>query len=245
MTKTTRLLSNIEGILLDMNSTFMFDEDNFDEQQDYYSTYLKIGGKALSKKSVNNIIQDCFNGMAGLYEDPAYFENFPSLREAMNFFSEEAKNLNDDEISLLTDVFALHESGKIPEEYAGFLHLLSGKFALGLVTNIWSPRHYWIEEFRSKEIDKLFEVMVFSSDDSFIKPSLKIYQEALSEFSVKDVDKIAFIGDSLTYDMQGAKEAGLQTIWINHEAYEKGSKIECVDFVIPDLLCLEEVFEII
>ncbi|NGP88476.1 hypothetical protein [Fodinibius halophilus] len=64
----TDTLSTIDGILLDMNSTFMFGEDNFDDNQDFYNTYRKLGGKKLSRNSVNNIIRDCYNGMGKLYK---------------------------------------------------------------------------------------------------------------------------------------------------------------------------------
>ncbi|NGP88474.1 HAD family hydrolase [Fodinibius halophilus] len=98
----------------------------------------------------------------------------------------------------------------------------------------------WIEELKRSGIKDLFEVLVFSSDYSFIKPSSKIYQEALSNLRVKDIDKIAFIGDSLTYDMQGASELGLKTIWINEEAFKQNHQHEFVDVIIPDLLYLKK-----
>lgn len=234
------MLSNIDGILLDMNSTFMFEEDNFDDRQDFYKTYLKLGEKKLSRDSVNNIIRDCYNGMEKLYEDPNYFENFPTLKEGLTMFSQEAKDIPEESLNVLTEVFAIHELGKIPEQYAEYLTILSEKFSLGLVANIWAPKNRWIEEFKRFGIEDLFQVLVFSSDFSFIKPSPKIYQEALSDLKVKDLNKIAFIGDSLTYDMQGASNLGLNTIWINEEAFNQNHQHEFVDIIIPDLLYLKE-----
>lgn len=233
-------LSNIDGILLDMNSTFMFDEDNFDDQQDFYNTYLKLNGKGLNKNSVHHIIRDCYNGMAALYEDSEYFEKFPSVGDAFALFSREATDLPDEELNVLTDVFAMHELGKIPEEYANFISVLSKEFALGLVANIWSPKNRWLEELQKSHLKDLFEVLVFSSDYSFIKPSPKIFQKALSELSVKDTSRIAFIGDSLFYDIQGASNLGLKTIWINKSAFKNRGFNGIADIIIPDLLYLKE-----
>ncbi|MDX1641954.1 MAG: HAD family hydrolase [Balneolaceae bacterium] len=233
-------LSNIDGILLDMNSTFMFEEDNFDAQQDYYKTYLELNGKRLSKNSVNNIIRDCYNGMAILYKDSEYFENFPLVKDAFALFSKEAKDLPDEDLNVLTDVFAIHELGEIPEEYANFITALSKDFVLRLVANIWSPKNRWIEELQKSHIKDLFEVLVFSSDDSFMKPSPKIFQKALSGFSVKDPSRIAFIGDSLFYDIRGASGMGLKTIWIDKTAYQKSEFKGVADTIIPDLLYLKE-----
>lgn len=234
------MLSNIDGILLDMNSTFMFEEDNFDDQQDFHKTYLKLGGKKLNRNSVNNIIRNCYNGMASLYEDPDYFEAFPSLKEGLTMFSEEEKDLSEETLNLLTDVFAIHELGRIPDKYADYLSFLSERFSLVLVANIWAPKDRWLEEFKRAGIADLFEAMIFSSDYIFIKPSPKIYQEALSYLGIKDMEKIAFIGDSLTYDMNGASNSGLKTIWINEAVFEQNSQSENVDLIIPDLLHLKE-----
>lgn len=234
------MLSNIDGILLDMNSTFMFEEDNFDDQQDFYKTYLKLGGEKLNRNSVNNIIRDCYNGMAELYEDPAYFEAFPSLKEGFRMFSQKEKDLSEENLNLLTDVFAIHELGRIPVKYADFLTVLSERFSLVLVANIWAPKDRWLEEFKQTGITDLFKALVFSSDYKFVKPSPKIYQEALSYLSGKDINKIAFIGDSLIYDMYGASSLGLKTIWINEAAFEQNSQSENVDLIIPDLLHLQE-----
>lgn len=236
----TDMLTNIEGILLDMNSTFMFEEDNFDDQQDFYKIYLELGGNKLNRNSVNNIIRDCYNGMAELYEDPNYFEAFPSLKEGLIMFSREEKDLSEENLKILTDVFAIHELGKIPEKYSDYLTILSERFSLVLVANIWAPKDRWLEEFKRAGIADHFKAMIFSSDYTFIKPSPKIYQEALSYLSGKDINKIAFIGDSLTYDMNGASNSGIKTIWIDEAAFEQKSQSENVDLIIPDLLYLKE-----
>ncbi|MTI89467.1 MAG: HAD family hydrolase [Balneolaceae bacterium] len=234
------LLCEIDALFLDMNSTFMFEEDNFGDDQDFYATYREIGGDLLQQDMVNAIIRATYHGMEGLYQDPAYYEQFPSVLQSIPAFSSKTKNLSDVELERLTDVFAIHELGTIPDTYASFVIKLSYHFTLALVANIWAPKHHWVAEFKRVNLHTAFEALIFSSDYSFMKPSPKIYQQGLSACNTRDTSRAAFIGDSLTYDMQGAKELGFQTIWINEEAFLNEQKPDAVDVVIPNLLCLKE-----
>ncbi len=53
------MLKEKKALLLDMNSTFMFEEDRFGENEDFSTYYKKIGG-SLKKKELNHIIMSAY-----------------------------------------------------------------------------------------------------------------------------------------------------------------------------------------
>src|SRR3989475_7468800 len=58
-----------------------------------------------------------------------------------------------------------------------------------------------------------FVVTVFSSDTSSIKPSRKLFDQAVSALPVPR-SEIVFVGDNLRCDIGGAAGAGLATVWL-------------------------------
>ena len=226
-------LDTVSVILLDMNSTFMFGEDRFSESEDYYRTYQSVGGKRLTDKEVRCAIQACYEGMSRDYEDPEQFAAFPSLEEGFRRYSQ----ADDKDLSHLIDTFACHELGHITDEYAQFLKNLAKNHNLGLVANIWAPKDKWLTEFERVGIQDVFTAMVFSSDIGCIKPAPEIYIKVLEGLPVPHHSSVLFVGDSLRYDMEGAKQMGFNTVWINNHH----SNHPMADYVIPSLLCLDQI----
>ena len=111
---------------------------------------------------------------------------------------------------------------------------------LGVVSNIWAKKEGWIREFRDKGILDLFEVMVFSSDHTSIKPSPVLFDKAISAFDVTRSGMV-FVGDSPAYDIKGARGAGLDVVLTTNGTSIDQSFDPMPDFVVKtilDLLCL-------
>lgn len=225
------IVDTVSVILLDMNSTFMFGEDRFSESEDYYRTYQSVGGNRLSHEEVRYAIQSCYEGMSRDYENPEKFATFPTLENGFRLYSQ----VDDKDLPHLIDTFACHEMGHITDEYAQFLVNLAQMHTLGLVANIWAPKDRWLMEFERVGIHDIFKTMVFSSDIGRIKPSPGIYAKALEGLYVPYSD-VLFVGDSLRYDMEGAKEMGFITVWIN----QHHTSHPLADYVIPSLLRLNQ-----
>jgi 2-haloalkanoic acid dehalogenase type II len=60
----------------------------------------------------------------------------------------------------------------------------------------------------------LFEVIVTSEELQVYKPHPRIFNEALHKMGISR-DRTAFVGDTITADICGAKKAGLTAIWYN------------------------------
>lgn len=78
-----RFLDRFSVVLLDLHGTFMVGHDRFGPEEDYYETYLAAGGRSLDRESVFRVIRTTCEGILRDYHDPARFDDFPTLAEAL------------------------------------------------------------------------------------------------------------------------------------------------------------------
>ena len=219
-----RFIDQFDVVLLDVSHTFMFDVDRFSDTEDYGATYRQIGGNLLSSGEMYRTIAALFDSMLADYG-------------VMSFqLSGESKDLPAGEIQLLAKVFAMHEVGTITHAKAFRLH---ETHRLGIVSNIWSSSDLYLREFERVGIRNLFDVIIFSSDHSCIKPSPHIFAKAIEALDV-DRSKIVFVGDSLKRDIAGAKAAGLSSVWIHTNVSQIDQDIPVAELIIKDLRDLIE-----
>jgi hypothetical protein len=76
----SRFIDQFDVVLLDMARTFMFNVDRFSDDEDFAAIYRQIGGRALSTSTVRHIIRDWFAAIASDYQNPLFFDRFPSVR---------------------------------------------------------------------------------------------------------------------------------------------------------------------
>ncbi len=204
------MYSNKSALLLDMNSTFMFGEDNFGTSEDFSKHYHKIGG-TLSKNEINKHIRSVYAYLDERYPDERYRHNFPTVEEAINKVVE--KKLSGEEVLKIIETFAHHEIGYIPTEYVEALHKLSESYILAVVIDIWAPKITWLILFEEVGIDKLFTASSFSSDHGMVKPSPKPFELVLKQLGIKK-EKCLVIGDSIRRDLGGASAAGIDCVLV-------------------------------
>ena len=238
--RARRLLTSCRVVLLDMNSTFMFDEDRLGPEQDLGATYQALGGRALTSVDVRTILRACVERMSQMYGDPARVDDFPSIVEALAEIPE-AAHVPAEEHDRLAAVIAQHERGRIPVPYAEAIRRLARTHCLGLITNIWAPKDLWLEELACAGVGDAFTALVFSSDSRSIKPSRNLFLEALRGCGVQGRGPhldVVCIGDSLRCDVAGAQAVGLRTIWINPTRSPLPSGATAPDAWVTDLLDL-------
>lgn len=234
----TRFIDKFDVILLDMGRTFMFDVDCFSDVEDFGATYRQIGGSALSDSEVRRILSVLFEKMMADSRNPAYYDRFPSIMTYLESVSN-SRALPKSEIALLEQVFAMHEIGTVPAAHAEALHRLRETHRLGAVSDIWSKRDLYLQEFTRAGIRDLFSVITFSSDHGHLKPSAHPFSTAIEELDV-DRSKIVFVGDSLRRDIAGAKAVGLSAVWIGAGLEGLDDSHPRPDWVIRDLRDLLE-----
>ena len=199
------MFSDKNGLLLDMNGTFMFGEDNFSATEDFSIHYHEIGG-VLGATDLNNIIRSIYTLLEKIYPDNQYQHNFPSIKSTLEKII--INQISDHEITKIIDTFAYHEIGYIPGEYVDVLHSLSKRYQLAVVIDIWSPKSAWLTLFKKQGIDKLFSASSFSSDHGMVKPSAKPFELVINKLGLPK-NECLMIGDSIRRDLGGARAAKL------------------------------------
>lgn len=224
-----RLLERFPVLLLDMNSTFMFGEDRFGPEEDFYATYRTLDGNRLSAAEVTRAIRACHEGMLREYRSPEHHDDFPSVVEGLRRYAKVAEA----DLAALEAVLVAHELGVVPPAYAELLQRLARTHQLGLVSNIWGRKEPWLAELARAGLEEVFRVTVFSSDSRSVKPSPALFREARRAFPAEI--PVLFIGDSLERDIAPAKTLGLHTLWITADGASP-----LADYILPDLLAIEE-----
>ena len=227
------ILRRYSALLLDMNGTFMFGHDRFGSDQDYHATYRALGGRRLGPPAVHGAITSCYETLETIYNDARCFDSFPKVRDQLRTLPE-TRDLPETELALLEEVVASHELGRVPEEYAETLRNLARTHRLGLVTDIWSRKGPYLEELSRAGVLDLFAVAVFSSDGTSVKPSRKLFDRAVASLCLPR-SAVVVVGDSLSRDVEGAKRAGLETVWIDRRGQGSPKAGPCPNFIVRDL----------
>jgi len=109
------------------------------------------------------------------------------------------------------DEWAEHHHFSLYEDVAESLRRLRERgVRIGLISNSHRP----LDSFQSHfELDGLISVTVSSSEHGFLKPHPRIFQRALDLMSVVASEAV-MVGDSLTHDVMGARQAGMRGILI-------------------------------
>ncbi len=224
-------INKFDVILLDVGHTFMFGGYRFFNTEDFAATYHSLGG-ILTDELVNQIIISVSRRIKANGKNPAYYECLPSVLSYLEKLPQ--VKLSASELNFLEQVFAKHEVGVISQKHIEVLHQLRKTHRLGIVSNIWSKKEIFLNEFDKVGIRDLFEIIIFSSDYGWIKPSTKLFNKAIDFFDVER-SKIVYIGDHIMRDVGGAKTAGLSTVWINRRGRQLNQSMAIPDLIIRDL----------
>jgi putative hydrolase of the HAD superfamily/5'-nucleotidase len=106
---------------------------------------------------------------------------------------------------------------------------------LGVVSNILSYKGLWLDEFARAGVLPLFATTVFSSDGRSVKPSRRLFEQALDALGTPR-SEVVFVGDSLRCDIGGAAAVGLATVWVDGSGHGRQAGDPQPTFVVRDLL---------
>ena len=204
------MYSNKTTLLLDMNSTFMFGEDNFGESENFSEYYHNIGGE-LSGEEINEVIRYVYNYLDRRYPDEKYRECFPSIETVITDNSE--YHFSSLALQKIIHTFAYHEMGSIPSEYVDILHKLNARYTLSVVIDIWAPKISWLSLFDDLGISQLFVASSFSSDHGMVKPSPSSFNMVVEKLGVNK-ENCLMVGDSIRRDLGGAEAAGIDCVLV-------------------------------
>lgn len=132
--------------------------------------------------------------------------------------------------------------------YASFLYddsvalveSLHKHYRLTIITN--GLKDVQDNRIRKSTIAKYFEDIVVSEEVKVSKPDPKIFELSLNNIKHTDKTKVLIVGDSLTSDIQGGINFGIDTCWYNPNKIVNETKIKPT-YEISNLMDLKSIIE--
>lgn len=103
------------------------------------------------------------------------------------------------------------------------IETLHSNYRLAIITN--GLTEVQNKRIRKSTISKYFEDIVISEEVKVSKPNPKIFELALNNIRHNDKSKVLMVGDSLTSDIQGGINFGIDTCWLNSSKCTNTSNI--------------------
>jgi 2-haloacid dehalogenase len=132
----------------------------------------------------------------------------------------------------------LAEASFLFEDSVTLIRSLQENCRLAIITNGLKD----VQNYRIKKsvIGKYFEDIVISEEVKVAKPDSKIFEQALNNLKHTDKSKVLMVGDSLTSDIQGGINFGIDTCWFNPRKTVNTTKIKPT-FEIANLMEVKDI----
>lgn len=113
-----------------------------------------------------------------------------------------------------------------------------GKCVLAAVTN--GTKIAQEKKLRMSGLDQIFDAIFISENVGFEKPNKEFFDHVFASLGITDKSEVLIIGDSLTSDILGGVNAGIDTCWFNPMHKSKSLDIP-VTYEIDDLCKLKDI----
>lgn len=127
----------------------------------------------------------------------------------------EILNITNKDFCLLNETY-FHYLSSSPFEIDGaeeFLKKLSKKYDIYVITN--GVKRVQTIRLSLVNITKYFKKVYISEEIGYQKPSVEFFDFVLNDLNIKNKEEILIIGDSLSSDIQGGINSGIDTMWYN------------------------------
>ena len=122
------------------------------------------------------------------------------------------------------------------------LEQLHSKYSLYIASN--GAKKVQNSRLASAEIEKYFDSIFISENLGYNKPDKRFFENCFEYIDNFDKSKAVIIGDSLTSDIKGGKNAEIKTIWYNPKRIANKTDVK-PDFEVSDLSQIPEILALI
>lgn len=189
-------------------------EFNIDYDKEYHLPQYKIINSAIWKELEQGFIS----------QKELKIERFKRYIKKLNLNLDEvefAKNYNKN----------LSKASFLYENSMDIIKKLKKDYTLTIITN--GLKDVQDGRIKGSDIASYFEDIVISEEVQVAKPNPQIFEIALKNINYRDKSKVLIVGDSLTSDIQGGINFGIDTCWLNPEG--KDNKGIIPTYEIKDL----------
>lgn len=115
-----------------------------------------------------------------------------------------------------------------------------GKYILCAVTN--GTKRAQDKKLHTSGLDKIFDKIFISENVGYEKPNIEYFDFVFKSLDITDKKEVLIIGDSLTSDIKGGINAGIDTCWFNPLHKENNLNIP-VSYEIDTLEGINDILE--
>jgi putative hydrolase of the HAD superfamily len=234
----------VKAVLFDYGGTLVKEKKPWKQMMPtaIYSAYrvLKRAGLALAFEEYTEVNDSVFQKYALLeLEENEDIPDIVAYQEIVDtLFRSEAKTWRKRVAAKAEDAFWATATKNFVLKSGTRLALRKLK-AMKLSMAVLSNHHYpkaEIEHLNKLGIASYFSRIMISAQVGLRKPDPRFFVMCLASMNVRP-QQAMFIGDSLTYDVEGAKRAGMYSVLVAGDAAARQDKSSVVpDFVVHDLL---------
>lgn len=124
------------------------------------------------------------------------------------------------------------------ENTVATLQALQGKCKMGIITNGFNAMQQ--KRLDNTQTAPFFELLVVSENVGIAKPDKRIFEYAFAQMGNVDKRRILMVGDTLSSDIVGGQNAGIDTCWFNPHQKPNDSNVRPT-YEIHSMLQLIEV----
>ncbi|AKA69250.1 YjjG family noncanonical pyrimidine nucleotidase [Clostridium scatologenes] len=165
-------------------------------------------------------------------------ERFKRLSDKLNLEFDEVKF---DEVKFARSYMKhLANASFLYDNSISLVKSLYKNYKLSIVTNGLTDVQN--KRIRKSIIAKYFQDIVISEEVGVSKPDSKIFELALNNLNHTDKSKVLMVGDSLTSDIQGGINSGIDTCWLNSNKIANTTKFKPT-YEISNLMELKDILK--
>jgi HAD superfamily hydrolase (TIGR01549 family) len=204
----------LKGVTFDFGGTLAFGELNKAQFRNSFINYIKklgFSGKVKQIRDARKKVVGSLVATRSLNREIRFEDLYQSLLFRLGLHPEK---------EVIKHIHVLYiRSFKVElfPEAEGVLKFLKRRYKLAIISNAISnlPRES-IMKFR---LGRYLDSIVVSRDIGIRKPDPEIFKFTLNNLGLESNEAL-HVGDSLEYDVQGAVNAGMKSIWIKRSKYE-------------------------
>jgi putative hydrolase of the HAD superfamily len=120
---------------------------------------------------------------------------------------------------------------------------LNRKYRLAIITNTQGQQHFGEHRIsRFPGLDQFFQELIVAGESGVpAKPDPIPFRLCLESLNVHSEEAV-YVGDDWRIDICGARDAGIQPIWLQHHAVERSWPV--VDTTVPVIASLEQLLDL-
>lgn len=220
MKKYKYLLFDVDGTLLDFNKA---------EEQALINTFQKYN--IVLTEQMNQRYEQINKQLWKDFENGLIDKKTIVYTRFVQLFQE--FGIDEDGIAFEDDYQdALGEGYFLLPHARDILEKLYQKYPLYVVTNGVSKTQY--SRLKGTRIDQYFQDIFVSEDIGYQKPTREYFDYCFKKMKNIDLDQTLIIGDSLSSDIQGGINVGIDTCWYNLHCIEEPLDMN-ITYIIHDL----------